>query len=161
VERLSELALKHAAHELRQWASVSVERNRAVIRRFYDEFWNQWNLDVANEILAPDVRFRGSLGTTLAGVDAFKGYVEQVRTAFPDFQNQVDDLIAEDDKIVTRMTWTGTHSGELFGIAATGRRVTYVGAGIFHLLDAKIQEAWIVGDTQELWRTLGVIPESS
>jgi steroid delta-isomerase-like uncharacterized protein len=161
VERLSELALNHAAHELRQWASVSVGRNRAVIRRFYDELWNQWNLDVANEILAPDVRFRGSLGTTLAGVDAVKGYVEQVRTAFPDFQNQVDDLIAEDDKIVTRMTWTGTHSGELFGIAATGRRVTYVGAGIFHLLDAKIQEAWIVGDTQELWRTLGVIPESS
>jgi len=139
---------------------VSVERNRSLIRRFYDELWNQWNLDAANEILAPDVRFRGSLGTTLVGVDAFKGYVEQVRAAFPDFQNRVDDLIADDDKIVTRMTWSGTHSGKLFGIPATGRRVTYVGAGIFHLLDAKIQEAWIVGDTQELWRTLGVIPES-
>ena len=138
-----------------------MERNTAVVRRFYGELWNQWKLDVANEILAPDVRFRGSLGSTLVGVDAFKGYVEGVRAAFPDFQNQVDDLIAAGDRVVTRMTWSGTHSGELFGIAATGRRVTYVGAGIFQLLDAKIQEAWIVGDTQELWRTLRAIPESS
>jgi steroid delta-isomerase-like uncharacterized protein len=140
---------------------VSVERNRAVIRRFYDELWNQWNLDVADEIVAPHVRFRGSLGTTLVGVDAFKSYVEEVRAAFPDFQNQVDDLIAEDDKVVTRMTWSGTHRGKLFGIPATGRRLTYVGAGIFQLRDAEIQDAWIVGDTQELWRTLRAIPKSS
>lgn len=139
---------------------MSAERNRAVIRRFYDELWNQWNLDVANEIVVPDVRFRGSLGTTLVGVDALKRYVEHVRSAFPDWENRVDDLIAEGDKVVTRMTWTGTHSGELFGVAATGRRVTYVGAGIFHLHDAKIHDAWIVGDTQELWRTLRAIPKS-
>ena len=55
-----------------------------VIERFYHELWNRWNLDVADEILAEDVRFRGTLGSTLEGREAFKGYVETVRRAFPD-----------------------------------------------------------------------------
>ncbi len=135
-----------------------MQRNGAVIRRFYDELWNGWDLTVADEIVAPDLRFRGSLGTSLAGIEAFKGYVEQVREAFPDWHNRVDELIAEGDKVVARMTWSGTHRGELLGIAPTGRRVTYVGAAIFRLADAKIQDAWIVGDTQELWRALGAVP---
>jgi len=138
---------------------MPAERNRAVIRRFYDELWNQWNVDVAEEIVAPDVRFRGSLGTSFVGIDALKGYVEQVRSAFPDWENQIDELIVAGDTIVARMAWSGTHAGELFGIPPTGRRVTYVGASIFRLHDAKIQDAWVVGDTQELWRTLRAIPE--
>jgi steroid delta-isomerase-like uncharacterized protein len=129
-----------------------------VIGRFYDELWNHWDIEVADEIVAPDVRFRGSLGISVVGVDAFKGYVEQVRAAFPDWENQIDDLIVEGDTVVARMTWRGTHRGELFGIPATGRHVTYVGASIFHLHNVKIQDAWVVGDTQELWRTLQAVP---
>lgn len=140
---------------------MSVEGNIAVIRRFYDELWNRWNLGVAEEIVSSDVRFRGSLGTSLVGIEDFKGYVEQVRMAFPDWHNRVDDLIAEGDKVVARMSWSGTHGGELFGIAPTGRRVTYVGVAIFQLHNAKIQDAWIVGDTQELWRVLGAAPAST
>jgi steroid delta-isomerase-like uncharacterized protein len=133
------------------------DANRAVIRRFYDELWNRWDLAVAHEIVAPDVRFRGSLGTRLTGIDALLRYVEQVRTAFPDWDNRVDDLIAEGDQVVARMTWSGTHAGTLFGIPPTGRRVTYVGAAIFRLHHGRIQEGWVVGDTQELWRALGVL----
>lgn len=132
-----------------------------MIGRFYDELWNRWKIELADEIVAPDVRFRGSLGMSVVGVDAFKGYVEQVRTAFPDWENQVDELIVEGDTLVARMTWRGTHRGELFGIAATGRDITYVGASIFRLHDAKIQDAWVVGDTQELWRTLQAVPRRS
>jgi predicted ester cyclase len=113
---------------------------------------------VADEIVARDVSFRGSLGASLAGIDGFKGYVEQVRAAFPDWHNQVDDLIAEGDRIVARITCSGTHEGELFGVAPTGRRVTYAGVGIFRLHDGRIEDAWVVGDTQELWRALGAAP---
>ncbi len=70
-------------------------------------------------------------------------------------------MIAEGDKIVARLTWSGTHNGELFGIAPTGRRVSYVGAAIFRLRRGKIQSAWVVGDTQELWRALGLLPGPS
>ena len=142
-------------------AADATESNKTVIRRFYDELWNQWNLATADEIVAPDVSFRGSLGTSLAGIDAFKAYVEEVRAAFPDWHNQIDELIAEGDKIVARLTWSGTHDGELFGIAPTGRRVNYVGAAIFQVHRGKIQAAWVVGDTQEVWRSLGAVPPAS
>jgi predicted ester cyclase len=78
-----------------------------------------------------------------------------VRAAFPDWHNRVDDLIAEGDRVAARLTWTGTHRGELMGVAATGRRVTYGGVGLFRLRDARIEDAWVVGDTQQLWRSIG------
>jgi steroid delta-isomerase-like uncharacterized protein len=131
--------------------------NAEVIRRFYDDLWNRWRLELADELLAADVRFRGTLGMSLVGRDAFKGYVEQVRAAFPDWHNVVEELISADDAVVARLTFTGTHRGEFLGVAPTGRRVSYVGAAIFHLDHGKITSAWVVGDTQELWRALGVL----
>lgn len=141
--------------------AVSRESNEALVRRFYGELWNEWNLPVADEILAPAVRFRGTLGASHVGIDAFKAYFEQARKAFPDLHAQIDELISADNVIVARLTWTATHGGEVFGIPATGRRWSYVGAGIFHVDDGKIQDTWIVGDTQELWRVLGAVPPSS
>jgi hypothetical protein len=59
----------------------------AIVRRFYDEIWNNWRVEVADEIVSPVVRFRGSLGIAVSGRDAFKPYVEGFRTAFPDWHN--------------------------------------------------------------------------
>jgi predicted ester cyclase len=81
--------------------------------------------------------------------------VEGVRAAFPDWQNRIDEMLAVDDRVVTRMTWTGTHRGPLGNVDPTGTRVEYVGAAFFRLADGLIEEAWVVGDTQALWRTLG------
>jgi steroid delta-isomerase-like uncharacterized protein len=126
-----------------------------LVRRFYDELWNDWRLDVADEILAEDVEFRGSLGSVEHGRAEFRRYVERVRAAFPDWHNQVDELFAVGDRVVARRTGTGTHCGPLGDVAATGNRVSYVGVGLFPVSDDLIQRAWIVGDTQELWRALG------
>jgi predicted ester cyclase len=134
---------------------VTAALNETVIRRFYDRLWNRWELDLADEIVARDVRFRGSLGTELTGVEAFKGYVRDVQAAFPDWHNRIDELITAGDRVVARLTWSGTHEGELLGLAPTGRFVTYVGAAIFRLEDALIEEGWVVGDTHDLWRALG------
>jgi len=87
-------------------------------------------------------------------------YFEQARKAFPDLHAQIDELIIADNVIVARLTWSATHRGEIFGIPATGRKWSYVGTGIFRLHAGKIQDAWIMGDTQELWRTLGAAPPS-
>ncbi len=131
--------------------------NIALIRRFYEQLWNRWDTAVADEILAPDLRFRGSLGTTIEGLPAFMRYMERVRRAFPDWHNSIDEVIAADERVVARMTWTGTHRGEFLGLPATGRLVTYVGAAIFRVREGRIQEGWVVGDTQELWRALGIL----
>ena len=100
------------------------ERNTKVVDRFYHELWNRWNLDTADEILAEDLRFRGTLGSTLEGRVAFKGYVETVRAAFPDWHNRIDETISCGDRVVARMTWSGTHEGELAGVGPTGARVS-------------------------------------
>jgi predicted ester cyclase len=135
-----------------------VSANEAGVRRFYEELWNEWRLDVADEILAPDLRFRGTLGTSVVGVDAFKGYVEQTRAAFPDWSCRIDELITADEVVVARIECGGTHAGELLGVAPTGRRVSYPAVGIFRFGLGKITDAYVVGDTQELWRALGATP---
>ena len=68
--------------------------------------------------------FRGSLGQSVQGRDGFKEYMRAVRRAFPDFHNHVEELVAEGDRVVARLTDTGTHTGTLFDIAPTGTRVS-------------------------------------
>jgi steroid delta-isomerase-like uncharacterized protein len=137
---------------------VTPELNELVVARFYEELWNDWRLDVADEIVASDVVFRGSLGANLVGRERFKSYVETVRAAFPDWHNQVDEILALEDRVVARMTWSGTHRGPLGGVEPTGAHVEYCGASFFQLAEGVIEEAWVVGDTQELWRALGRTP---
>lgn len=112
-------------------------------------------LDVAEEIVSVGLRFRGSLGTTLVGREEFQRYVKTIRRAFPDWHNQIDEILATGDRVVTRMTWNGTHRGLLGEIEPTGAHVEYCGAAFFRLSGGMIEEAWVVGDTQELWRALG------
>jgi predicted ester cyclase len=135
--------------------SPVTDANEKTVERFYHELWNTWDLSVANDVLAEDVRFRGTLGSTLEGREAFKGYVETVRRAFPDWHNRIDEVISCGDRVVTRMTWSGTHEGRLMEVEPTGAHVLDVGVAIFRLSERKIVEAWVVGDTQELWRALG------
>jgi steroid delta-isomerase-like uncharacterized protein len=134
---------------------MSTDANEAVVQRFYEELWNEWRFDVAAEIVAPDVRFRGSLGSALAGREELLRYVETVADAFPDWHNRIDEMLAAGDRVATRMTWSGTHRGPLGGIEPTGAAVEYSGAAFFHLSNGMIEEAWVVGDTAELWRALG------
>ena len=131
------------------------EGNEKIVERFYHELWNRWDLGVADEILAEGVRFRGTLGSTLEGREAFKGYVGTMRAAFPDWHNHIDEIISCGERVATRMTWSGTYEGKLMDVGPTGAQVEYVGAAIFRLADGLIGEAWVVGDTQELWRALG------
>lgn len=136
---------------------MNEDLNTTLVHRFYEDLWNAWRLDIADEILSPTLSFRGSLGSSTRGREEFKAYVERVRSAFPDWHNQIDELLAVGDRVVARLTWSGTHQGRLGNIAPTGSRVRYLGAAFFRVTDAKIEEAWIVGDTQELWRGLGLL----
>ncbi len=134
---------------------VSASRPEIVVRRFYDELWNRWSLDLIDEIVAEDIRFRGSLGTTFVGRVAFRRYMNEIRTAFPDWHNEIDELLVVEDRVMTRMTWTGTHLGELQGIAPTRATVTYVGAAFFNVRAGLIKDGWVVADTQEVWKAIG------
>jgi predicted ester cyclase len=69
-----------------------------------------------------------------------------VQRTFPDFSNQIEEVISEGDKAFARLTYRGTHRGELFDIAATGKRIQYAGAAVFRFRGDKIAEVWVLGD---------------
>ena len=130
------------------------EKNKAIISRYYEDLWNRWNLEAANDLISPEMEFRGSLGITVRGIEGFQGYVSTVRSAFPDFHNRVEDLVAEGDKVVARLVYTGTHQGEIFGLAPTGRAITYPGIAVFRISGHKIVEGWVIGDRWRLFQQL-------
>jgi predicted ester cyclase len=133
---------------------MSASQTEALVKRFYEDLWNRWELAAGSEILAEDLSFRGSLGAQLQGREAFDGYVEGIRRAFPDWHNGIDELVALGNRAFVRLTWTGTHTGPLGTLEPTHRRVEYVGVGLFRVAAGLITEAWIVGDTHAFWKCL-------
>ncbi len=125
---------------------MSDERNKALIRRFYEELWNEKNIGLAAELLAENVLFRGALDVESNGAEAFLEYTEMVFSAFPDFRNAIDFMVAEDDTVAVRLTCIGTHEGEIFGLKPTGRKITHRAAAFFTLEHGRIAEVWMLGD---------------
>lgn len=78
-----------------------------------------------------------------------------LRVSFPDWHHRIDEILAVEDRVVVRLTYSGTHRGKLGDLEATGAHVEYVGAAFFRLSAGLIDKAWVVGDTQEFWRALG------
>jgi steroid delta-isomerase-like uncharacterized protein len=129
------------------------------VRRFYDELWNQWRFDLADELLAPELEFRGSLGTEVRGREGFLEYARGVRGAFPDFHNDVRELIADEGRraAAARLRYSGRHEGALLGVAPTGRRISYAGAAFFRFDDrARVVRGWVLGDLADLFVQLGI-----
>jgi steroid delta-isomerase-like uncharacterized protein len=133
---------------------VVIEENKSIVRRYYDELWNQWDVGVAEELISPDVTFRGSIGLGTRGLDGFKAYVELIREGFADFNNTIEDLIAEGDRVVARLSYRGTHGGTVLDIPPTGKTVVYSGVAIFRIVSHKIVDVWVLGDVHGLMEQL-------
>jgi predicted ester cyclase len=128
---------------------------RALVERFYGDIWNRCDFAVADEILAKDFRFRGSLGNETIGIPAFLAYVESVHAALEGYRCIIEELIASHDRASARMTFAGRHRGPLFGVAATGRDVSWAGAAFFTMAGQRIASLWVLGDVEGLKRQLG------
>ncbi len=127
---------------------------KSLIRRYNSELWNEWSTTAIEELLSPSIVFRGSIGTAVNGIEEFKQYVNRIRAAFPDFHNHIDELIGEGDRVVARLTYTGTHRGELFGFSGTNKKITYQGIAIFQFREGKIVSGYVLGDTESLKRQI-------
>ena len=133
---------------------MSIEANKAIVRRFLAEVWNAGNLDLADQLVHPDYEVPG-VGP---GPDAVRRNVRTFRAAFPDLTWTVDDLIAEGDRVAARMTLRGTHLGTFRGIAPTGKQVTMQEMAFWHLLDGKLHAGWFQADMLGLRVQLGALP---
>ena len=122
----------------------------ALIRSFYDEAWNRWNDAAVDELLSDEFVFRGSLGDETTGRDGFRAYRDKVRAAFPDFRNEVRELLVGHHRAAVRLRCSGRHAGELFGIQPTRRVVRYEAAAFFHERDGRLSGAWVLADLEGL-----------
>lgn len=138
---------------------MSIEDNKAVIRRYFaaiDEACARGDADIIDDFLAPDFvehdPFPGIPPTREGWKQAFRGFV----AGAPGY-HVVEDLIAEGDKVVGKVTAYGKHVGELFGIPATGKDIRVTGIAIWRIRDGKIVEHWHQTDQFGLMLQLGVI----
>jgi steroid delta-isomerase-like uncharacterized protein len=139
---------------------MSLEANKALSRRIWDQVFNERNLAVADELIAEDaVNHEGTPpGIPERGPDNLRGVVTMLVTAFPDLHTAIDQVIAEDDKVVLQITSSGTHQGAFMGIPPTGRRFALRAVHILRIQDGKVAEHWAVRDDLGMLRQLGVAP---
>ncbi|MEO3802519.1 ester cyclase [Nonomuraea sp. B1E8] len=135
--------------------------NRATFQRFHEAV-NSGDAEliatVIDEVVDPGLIFHAPVPTDLPGPQALKQVWAVLLRGFPDMRVEVEDVIAEGDKIVSRNTVTGTHRGEFRGLPPTGRSVTYNEIFIFRFAGGRIAEIWGVVDLLTQLRQLGAVP---
>ena len=138
---------------------MSIDTNKALVRRWVEEGWNAGNLAVIDAIYAPNVvQHDPSSPAPVTSSEALKGYVGSFLTTFPDLHFTIDDLLAEDDKVLWRFTSQATHTGPLMNIPPTGKHATVTGMVLFRVANDKIAEVWVNFDTLGMLQAIGVIP---
>jgi steroid delta-isomerase-like uncharacterized protein len=139
---------------------MSLEQNKALSRRFFDEVCNGRQQAVADELFTADHQYHdpASPGTP-AGPAGMKQLTSTYYTAFRDARWTVNEVIAVDDTVVTRWTGTGTQTAELMGIPPTNRRVSVDGIWVHRVRNGRIAESWNVWDALGMLQQLGVVPQ--
>lgn len=141
---------------------MSTEQNKALVRQLVEEGINQGNISMIDELLTPDFIEHEELPPGIPpGREAPKVLFTMLRSAFPDFKATIEHLIAEGDKVVLHMTWTGTHQGEFMGIPPTGKRISINVIDILGIAEGKSVEHWGVMDSMAMMQQLGVVPAPS
>lgn len=139
------------------------EENKQIVRRVVAEGVNTGNLDLIREMLSADYA-RHSQATTempeIRGVEAMMGFLRAHLTAFPDWHEEIDLMIAEGDKVAFLTTGTGTHTGPMGDVPATGKTVEVVNYIIHRIESGKIAESWVGWDNLTVLVQLGLLPPS-
>jgi len=128
---------------------MSLEKNKAVVRRLFEVFDEQ-NLGLLDELVAHDYIDHPR---QFQGLENYKKHLSMFYKSFPDSHETIEDIIAEGDKVCIRIKGTATHKGEYRGLAPTGKKITWEAITILRITDGKIAEMWAFSDEQILQRT--------
>jgi steroid delta-isomerase-like uncharacterized protein len=127
--------------------------NKAIVRRWIDEAYRLGNLGVVDELFAPDYAANGRR----LGRDGVKGAITRIKTAFPDITVDIEEMVAEAERVALRVTTRGTHLGPFMGMPATGRSMTMGGIMIYRVVEGLIVEDHEAVDEAGMLRQLGAI----
>ena len=131
---------------------MSLEDNKTIVRRMIEEY-NKHTLDWFDEFIAPDYVDH----TNQVDREGVKQLFNMGFTGFPDWHETIEDIIAEEDKVWLRLTYTGTHTGEFMGLPPTGNKVTMTAVAIYRIVNGKLAEGWFINDGLDMSKQIGAI----
>ncbi|HZD09781.1 MAG TPA: ester cyclase [Candidatus Binatia bacterium] len=134
------------------------EENKAIVRRYVEEAFNNRNTDLLDELVSEHLVDHHIPPELPPGPEGIKLWFNGAFGAFPDCQITVKDMIAEGDKVATRFEFTGTHQGEFMGIPATGKQFSITGMAVARVADGMLAEWWENTDVMSMMQQLGVVP---
>ena len=132
---------------------MSLEENEAIILRLY-EADNKKDLSILDKVISPDFY---DPTFNLRGVEEYRQFELAFFKGFPDWIENVEDIIAEGDKVWVRFTGTGTHKGEWLGLAPTGKKMTFKAVQMWRIVNGKVVSKDSIGDFLDAFKQLGVI----
>ena len=136
---------------------MSTEENKIIVRKFFEEGPSKGNLNIANELLAPDFALHVPLPAP-SGIEGINEVITSCRAAFEHLNVTIEDMIAECNNVAVRFTAHGVHKGDFMGLQATGKPITMTGIEVFRIKDGKIAELWGEANLLSLMQQLGIIP---
>ena len=145
------------SHTLPPAPDAQFEVSKAIVRSFIDA-WNTRDFDCFDAIMGDHALLRIGGGVVPCDPSGTRAIAEEWTTAFPDWRFDLNALVAEGDRVVAHMPYSGTHRAPILGIAPTGRKCSVDEIVIFRIAEGKIVEAWEVYDEAGMWRQLGVSP---
>ncbi len=140
---------------------MSTAANKAIIRRFYEEVFNQRNIEAIDELVHPKFFNHDPTPAASRDPESMKQFIKILTTAFPDHHHAIEDLIAEENKVVMRCTLTATHQGQFPGfleMPPTGKSICQRQIHILRIQDSQVAEHWVVRDDLAMMQQLGLIP---
>ena len=120
---------------------INLDANRDVVKK-YHEVWSNGQVTELNKILAPDFVCHFINGIEWKGIEGANNSITSHRKSFPDWKEEIVDMISEGDKVVTRYKSTGTQLGAFNGLEPTGKKVTIYETSIYRIANGKIAEQW-------------------
>ena len=131
---------------------MSAEANKALLRRYIEERWNERKFGLTDELVSPDFVLHTPSGDL--NLSAFNEGIAAYLDSFPDSHVSIEDLVAEEDRVALRYSFKGTHRGEFMGIAMTGKHTLCVGMAFYRVAAGRLAEGWFVEDTLGLLEQL-------
>jgi steroid delta-isomerase-like uncharacterized protein len=130
-----------------------------LIRRWFEEVWNQGRAEAIDEMLSPDCIVQGLGGPEGAarGPEAFKTFYARFKGAFPDIQITVEEVITDGDRCAVRFSGRATHQGDDLGLPATQQAVAFTAMAFTHWKNGQIVEAWNNVDMMSMLQPIGAI----
>src|SRR5467141_1597213 len=143
----------------RRRTNLMSAENKAIVRRLYEEVWNERKLEVVNELISPSHALQGPniFGSSI-GPEAYKRQVSRFLEGYPDLRWTIENTIAEEDKVVACWTISGTHKGDYMGVPATNKKISVEGITIHHITNGKIMDSYVSWDIWGMMQQLGVVP---